>query len=136
MSPLIGLIGKLVPKPAFTGLACSAPMLKSGITTWFTFSCMITALGVGFIGSSSVAGACRPRIGGGSECGGSAGGSGTTGGGATSTILSTNISLMTSTGLSTKTSLITSIGRSTNTSLMTSTGLSTKTSLIISLGGC
>jgi hypothetical protein len=85
---------------------------------------MTTALGVGFIGSSSVAGACRPRIGGGSECGGSAGRSGSTGGGAISTILSTNTSLMTS------------IGRSTNTSLMTSMGFSTTTSLIISLGGC
>ena len=46
---------------------------------------MTTALGVGFIGSSSVAGAWRPRMGGGSECGGSAGGSGSTGGGTVST---------------------------------------------------
>jgi len=57
ISPLFGLIGNVSPKPAFIGLACSAPMLKSGITTWFIFSCMTTALGVGFIGSSSVAGA-------------------------------------------------------------------------------
>jgi hypothetical protein len=130
MSPFTGLVGKLVPKPAFTGLACSAPMLKSGITTWFTFSCMTTALGVGFIGSSSVAGAWRPRIGGGSECGGSAGGSGSTGGGATSTILSTNISLITSIGRSMNTSLTTSTGRSTITSLMTSC------ITIFSLGDC
>ena len=124
MSPLIGLGGKLVPKPAFTGVVSTALILKSGITIWFEVSFMTTALGVGFIGSSSVAGAWRPRIGGGSECGGSAGGSGSTGGGATSTNLSTN------------TSLIISIGRSTNTSLIISTGFSTTTSLIISLGGC
>jgi hypothetical protein len=113
-----------------------APIPKSGITTWFEVSCMTTALGVGFIGSSSVAGACRPRMGGGSECGSSAGGSGSTRGGATSIILSTNTSLITSTGFSTMTSLITSTGLSMNTSLTTSTGFSTMTSLIISLGGC
>ena len=124
------------PKPAFIGLACSAPMLKSGITTWFIFSCMTTALGVGFMGSSSVAGAWRPRNGGGSECRGSPGGSGSTGGGATSIILSTNTSLITSTGRSTNTSLIISTGLSMKTSLTTSTAFSTRTSLIISLGGC
>ena len=130
-----------MPKPAFTGVASLAPILKSGITIWFGVSCMTTALGVGFIGASSVAGAWNPLNGGGSACGSSAGGSGC---GVTSTILSTNTSLTTSTGFSTMTSLMTSTGRSTNTSLITSTGLSMKislttsigTSLIISLGGC
>ena len=46
---------------------------------------MTTALGVGFIGSSSVAGACRPRMGGGSAYRSSVGGSGSTGEGTVST---------------------------------------------------
>jgi|LakMenEpi03Aug12_release.lakeMendotaPanAssembly.Ray.scaffolds.fasta_scaffold405477_2 hypothetical protein len=85
---------------------------------------------MGFIGSSSVAGAWNPLNGGGSAYGISAGG-------ATSINLSTNISLITSTGLSTNTSLITSTGRSTMTSLITSTGTSLMTSCItiFSLGG-
>ncbi len=97
---------------------------------------MTTALGVGLIGSSSVAGAWRPRMGGGSAYRSSVGGSGSTGGRATSTILSTNTSLMISMGFSTMTSLIISTGLSTNTSLIISTGFSIITSLIISLGGC
>ena len=46
---------------------------------------MTTARGTGFMGSSSVAGAGRPRKGGGSACGSSVGGSGSTGGGTVST---------------------------------------------------
>lgn len=67
-----------------------------------------------------MAGAGRPRNGGGSAWGISAGVGGVT----------------TSTGLSTNISLITSIGLSMYTSLITSIGFSTTTSLIISLGGC
>lgn len=78
---------------------------------------------MGFIGSSSVAGAGRPRRGGGSAYGISAGciGSGADG----------------SMNRSTITSFITSTGRSTMTSLMTSIGtsLTTSRSTITSLGG-
>ena len=85
---------------------------------------MTTALGVGLIGASSVAGACRPLNGGGSACRISAGG----GGGSMNR--STMTSLIISTGTSLITSLITSTGRSTMTSLMTSC------ITIFSLGGC
>ncbi len=93
---------------------------------------MTTALGVGLIGSSSVAGAGRPRKGGGSACGISAGCIGSGVGGSINR--STITSLMTSTGRSTITSLMTSTGRSTMTSLMTSIGTSLMTSLITSTG--
>jgi hypothetical protein len=95
---------------------------------------MTTALGIGLIGSSSVAGAWNPLNGGGSAYGISVGGEGSGAGGSTNR--STITSLMTSTGFSIMTSLMTSTGTSLIISLMTSIGLSTNTSLIISLGGC
>jgi hypothetical protein len=89
---------------------------------------MTTALGVGLIGASSVAGAWNPLNGGGSACRISAGGIGCGAGGSMNR--STMTSLMTSTGTSLIISLMTSTGLSTNTSLMTSR------STVISLGGC
>jgi hypothetical protein len=79
---------------------------------------MTTALGVGLIGASSVAGAWNPLNGGGSACRISAGGIGCGAGGSMNR--STMTSLIISTGTSRITSLITSTGRSTMTSLMTS----------------
>jgi hypothetical protein len=81
---------------------------------------MTTALGVGLIGASSVAGAWNPLNGGGSAYEISAGGIGSGAGGSMNR--STMTSLMTS--RSTITSLTTSTGTSLIISLITSTGLS------------